>query len=252
MDSYYKYKSITEDANGEIDKISLEYVIQPISESYYYLPTRKQLNDPSEGTYVSQIQEELSGYLKGVSAIGERNGLSSSIYSLLNQIDKSTDNSGVFSLSKEPIDELMWAHYSNAHKGIVIEYDLDLLIRFSARNYLHKFYVKYSDKPPEFVIKNIQDKLIKYTQILLGNKSLTWKYESEFRILMENINGKIPHDYRAVKSITFGLLTSDKVKQQIFELTKHKVQSYLHARSATVGADCVKRSRHIYVSAPDS
>ena len=35
---------------------------------------------------------------------------------------------GIYSLSKTFIDELLWAHYGNSHKGFCIEYDLDILL----------------------------------------------------------------------------------------------------------------------------
>jgi hypothetical protein len=38
---YFKYKALTFDANGDLDNNALQQVIEPITKSYYYLPTRK-------------------------------------------------------------------------------------------------------------------------------------------------------------------------------------------------------------------
>lgn len=52
---------------------------------------------------------------------------------------------GIFSLSKRYDDELLWAHYSNSHKGFCIEYDLDQLL--AKQNPKHRFFdIQYSNK----------------------------------------------------------------------------------------------------------
>lgn len=38
--------------------------------------------------------------------------------------------------------------------------------------------------------------------------------------------GMIPHDYRAIESITFGLNVKPEVEMQIFEMTKYKVKHF--------------------------
>lgn len=226
MSTYFKYKSIGIDSASEIEKTTIDHVLAPIVESYYYLPTRKQLNDPSEGTFDNQIQKQLTGFLQGVYALGERQSLSQPIYELASQISHSTDNSGVFSLSKDPVDELMWAHYANSHCGIVIEYDIDLLTRFSSKLHLHRFDVNYSSQPPELGLEKLNKNSRDAVKAMLGYKSPRWSYEKEFRILLENTNGQIPHDYRAVKSITFGINVPDEVRNDIFNHTKDKVKFY--------------------------
>lgn len=222
----FKYKPINIDGDNKILRSTIDYVLNPIIESYYYLPTIKQLNDPSEGTFDNQIQKQLNGFLQGVHQLGEFQSLSESIHDLSKQISDSTNKSGVFSLSKDPIDELMWAHYANSHCGIVIEYDIDLLTRFSSRLHLHCFDVNYSAKPPELGMEKLNKNSKDAVKSMLGNKSPRWSYEKEFRILLENINGQIPHDYRAVKSITFGINVPQETRVEIFNYTKNKVKLY--------------------------
>ncbi|MEN8178020.1 MAG: DUF2971 domain-containing protein [Pseudomonadota bacterium] len=225
-ENHFKYKPIYIDQNGRLEEQSILHIIEPIRDSSYYLPTRKQLNDPTEGTFDNQVQEGLAGFMHSLTGIGEQQEIKQAVLELMRQISHSTDNSGVFSLSKTAVDELMWGHYANSHCGIAIEYDIVLLTRFSSKQHLHCFDVRYSETPPELKLENIQENIPEAICTMLGHKSSTWSHESEFRVLLENTNGPIPHDYRAVKSITFGLGVSEAVRRYIYEKTKHKVQNY--------------------------
>ncbi|MCU7843527.1 MAG: DUF2971 domain-containing protein [Candidatus Thiodiazotropha sp. (ex Monitilora ramsayi)] len=225
-DSYFKYKPIYLDQNENLEERTIDHVLKPIVNSYYYLPTRKQLNDPTEGTFDNQIQKDIAGFLQGLIGIGERIEITRSIQDLARQIGRSTDNSGVFSLSRNAIDELMWAHYANSHCGLTIEYDISLLTRFSATQHLHRFDVRYRKEPPTLKLENIQKNIPEAIRAMLGNKSPTWSHEEEHRVLLENISGLVPHDYRAVKSVTFGVNVSNNIRDYIYDRTKDKVPEY--------------------------
>jgi DUF2971 family protein len=224
--NYFKFKSITINQDDELDQRSVSHVIDPIVESYFFLPTREKLNDPNEGIFQNQIQTGITAFLQGLVGIGERTQLARALYDLANQISQSTDNSGVFSLSSNITDELMWAHYAASHCGIAIEYNLDHLTRFCLKTSLHRFRVEYVDEPPSLDIQHLQNDPEIAVRTMLGHKSPRWSHEQEYRVLLENIHGQIPHDYRAVKSITFGLKVPEKVQKQIYEATKHKVPKY--------------------------
>ena len=224
--NYYKYKAISLTSEGELDKRTVSQVVEPIAESYLYFPTREKLNDPNEGIFQNQIQAGITAFLQGLVGIGERTELTKTLYDLANQISQSTDNSGVFSLSSNVTDELMWAHYAASHCGIAIEYNLDQLTRFCSKQHLHCFGVDYVDEPPSLDMQHLQGNAEKAVRAMLGHKSPRWSYEEEFRVLLENIHGPIPHDYRAARSITFGLKVPGQVREQIYEATKHKVPKY--------------------------
>jgi|GEM_PF-2065786 len=224
--NYFKYKAISLTPEGELDSRSLKEVVEPIAESYLYLPTREQLNDPNEGIFQNQIQAGITAFLHGLYSIGERTELTKTLIDLAGQISQSTDNSGIFSLSRNDTDELLWAHYAASHCGIAIEYNLDQLTRFCSKQHLHCFGVDYVDEPPRLDMQHLQGNAEKAVRAMLGHKSPRWSYEEEFRVLLENIHGPMPHDYRAVKSITFGLKVPDEVRTKIYEATKHKVPKY--------------------------
>tara|TARA_R110002020_G_scaffold76110_16_gene193223 strand:- start:3065 stop:4060 length:996 start_codon:yes stop_codon:yes gene_type:complete len=229
-DQYFKYKALSLTPKGELDDRSMKQVVEPVIESYYYLPTREKLNNPNEGIFQNQIQAGITAFLQGVVGIGERTEIAESLYNLARQIGQSTDNSGVFSLSKNVTDELMWAHYGASHCGLVIEYNLDQLTRFCSRQHLHCFGVEYVEEPPNLDMQSLQGHAGEAVRAMLGHKSPRWSYEEEFRIVLENMHGSLPHDYRAVKSITFGLKVPEKARKNIFEATKHKVPEYYEIR----------------------
>lgn len=229
-DHYFKYKALSLTPKGELDNRSMKQVVEPIIESYYYLPTREKLNDPNEGIFQNQIQAGITAFLQGVVGFGERTEIATSLYNLARQISQSTDNSGVFSLSNNATDELMWAHYGASHCGLVIEYNLDQLTRFCSRQHLHCFGVEYVEEPPNLDMRSLQGHAGEAVRAMLGHKSPRWSYEEEFRIVLENMHGPLPHDYRAIKSITFGLKVPDQARNRIFEATKHKVPRYYEIR----------------------
>jgi hypothetical protein len=139
---------------------------------------------------------------------------------------KFTESSGIFSLSNDPQHELMWAHYGGSHYGMAIEYNLKLLTRFVPTQACHHFPVTYSGSPPLVGINNLSQDNGGAIRSRLGYKSPAWGYESEYRVAIDNMNGGVSHDYRAVKSITFGARTNDEVVNKIIDLTKHKVVDY--------------------------
>ncbi len=222
-ESVFKYKPVYLDGDKILEK-TMNEVIDSIVNSYYFLPTRVKLNDPFEGV-VSKYKLGLE--LQMLKTMGKHASAANIVHARVSDLEKAIDNaknnSGIFSLSKDKTCEIMWAHYANSHYGIVIEYDLNYLARFSPNN--TQFDVNYSNKLPELRSSDIKDDAIKK---VLGNKSEAWAYEQEFRIVLEGISGRIPHDYRAIKSITFGSRLNKEIKKEIYSLTKHKVGKFYH------------------------
>jgi hypothetical protein len=226
MNNYFKYKPIRVNQDGSLDEVTCSQVIEPIVQSYFYLPNRAQLNDPTEGVYINEIHQEINDFLRGVTAFGEISDFKRSIYDLLGQLEWSRNNSGIFSLSKTAEDELMWAYYANGQLGIAIEYSLDKLTRFSPPNNLRTIEVTYPEKPNTFDMKMLLRNPNSAINQILGSKSKNWAHESELRVIVENMCGKLPHDYRAVESVTFGLNVPSEIEAQIFEMTKAKVKNF--------------------------
>jgi hypothetical protein len=226
MRNYFKYKPLKFTQDGSLDEITYSQVIEPIAESYFYLPNRTQLNDPTEGVYINEIHQEINGFLTGLTSFGETADLRRSFYDFLAQLERSRNNSGIFSLSKTAEDELLWAYYANGHSGIAIEYNLDKLKRFLPPNNSRIIEVNYLENPNVVDIQMLEQEPNAAIDKMLGSKSKNWSHESELRVVVENICGKMPHDYRAVESITFGLNVRPDIQAQIFEMTKAKVKHF--------------------------
>lgn len=89
------------------------------------------------------------------------------------------NNYGILSLSKIKNDILMWSHYADDHKGIVLEFDKSLIK--GTINGLVK-YEKTFPSVRDFIEAYYKKKLFR---IFLLRKSRHWKYESEYRIIKE-------------------------------------------------------------------
>ena len=125
----------------------------------------------------------------------------------------------------EYLNELMWAHYADFHKGICIKYHFE-----SGQTIL--------PKSTNSVVSYFRD--VKYTDgiSLLGKdgninmvdaffvKSRAWEYENELRYLYFDINGS--GDFQQIKilncisAIYFGLRCSDNDRKLIMDLMKGK------------------------------
>ncbi len=127
---------------------------------------------------------------------------------------------GIYSLSKTPLDELLWAHYANSHKGFCLEFDLNTLLKNDGGNHIHSFPVLYSKKPPSIgfldIIKNKKSEMIKKFAFY---KSKRWEYEKEHRIVTSKI-GLNSYDFKALKSIYFGLKINESDKINLLNLLK--------------------------------
>lgn len=134
--------------------------------------------------------------------------LENSFKGVLKKFIDITQKFGIYSLSKNYNNELLWAYYSDGHKGFCIEYDLDLLCQYQLKN---EFYcdVEYTNDIPviklEDILKDENQSLIKK---LLATKSLAWEREEEYRIITGTTG--LCHFYsRAIKSIYFGYRTPE-------------------------------------------
>jgi hypothetical protein len=128
------------------------------------------------------------------------------------------------SLCTDYRNPLMWAHYSDRHKGFCIEFDCSTEIGQT----LPLFPVIYSKdivkmpwkycmlpdgtKSPEFSSRLIQAVLTKHD---------VWKYENEWRILLP-ANAESNHKMPRVSCVYLGAFCSEENEQIILEIAKDK------------------------------
>jgi len=203
--------------------------IESLAKDTFWAPTRDMLNDPCEGLVSSDIllqQIDLTASLLGKGSKNIADSVENVKQSLNNLIEKK-DSAGVYSLSKNFTDELLWAHYANSHEGFCIEYDLDKLVYFGRNDYFN-FDVTYSDHPPKLSIDDmlkIDDK-VGFIQKLIGVKSKKWAYEKETRVVTSE-SGLQSYDYRAVKAIYFGLrMPTERIQEVMKRLCGRGIKYY--------------------------
>lgn len=115
---------------------------------------------------------------------------------------------GICCFSEKLNDILMWSHYADSHKGIVIEFDknkLDKSIHFSNSKVSMTVIdnVKYSSVCPLIKISGNLQATADSVKNVVFTKSENWKYESEVRII-SNAIGKHNINLDCITSIYMG------------------------------------------------
>ncbi|MDQ2139851.1 DUF2971 domain-containing protein [Alcaligenaceae bacterium B3P038] len=207
----YKYRS------GDLGTLSRD--LKSLAAAEFYAADRHALNDPFEGRFErAAFDGQFAALETLVSGIAPRTSES------LNDVRRAAeavlafvDKSGVFSLSKNPLQELIWAHYGGSHRGFCVGYDMQKLVDFDAS--IHNVLdVQYSNVAPgisstELLIGDSPGGVL---QKMLGVKSKPWAYEEEVRVITQP-PGRHNHDYRAVKVIYFGLRCPESTKMAVME-----------------------------------
>ncbi|MFV0325946.1 MAG: DUF2971 domain-containing protein [Bacteroides xylanisolvens] len=178
-----------------------------------YAPTAQNLNDPAETIVNDNKMYEVFDLI-------EKSGLSINIakdnYAKI--IAQARTKLGIFSLSKTVFNELLWAYYTNGHKGFCIEYDFEKLRRSFPKEHLHSiFKVQYKSDTPEFSINSITNYLdndAQFIKCLIATKSMAWEREEEIRITLYS-SGLLGISPESVTGIYFGLRMPESDKKLI-------------------------------------
>ncbi|AWJ82833.1 hypothetical protein TSH58p_04450 [Azospirillum sp. TSH58] len=172
--------------------------------------------------------------LNGVKAMAKH------VTPILNErVQELNQHIGVLSLTTEPENLLMWAHYAGNHQGMVIEFDglSHFFNRKRSENdeCYHLREVNYSKERPRRNFIDID------VSILLLTKSVEWGYEKELRVMAplcdadKVIKGAecdihlFSFDPKCVSSIIFGARTATSVVGSITEWVRGS-QDYTHVR----------------------
>tara|TARA_B100000965_G_scaffold402376_1_gene428180 strand:- start:937 stop:1704 length:768 start_codon:yes stop_codon:yes gene_type:complete len=117
---------------------------------------------------------------------------------------------GIFSLTKNPGDILMWSHYANSHEGFCLEFA-------EANEFIARAQqIRYSDTYPEVNPINQSDEERLFRALL--TKSDHWKYEQEWRIIeYETGPGVKTFPSEILHGVIFGCRMTDKNKVRIRE-----------------------------------
>lgn len=117
-----------------------------------------------------------------------------------NQVLKNTveSESFLFCMTRSPINQLMWAHYGDNHKGIVLGFDVDddffsggddCIIPVQYGNIIYTKtkpshdYPIPSDENDGWIFKNFKPENLECLQRIFLYKSADWAYEEEVRLI---------------------------------------------------------------------
>ncbi|WP_318345984.1 DUF2971 domain-containing protein [Flagellimonas baculiformis] len=171
---YYKFRDLK----------NYQYLLDIILNQRLYAASFRNLNDNFEGQFILDNQSEAKRYR-------------------LNP--RKQDHISVCSFSKTYKNHLMWSHYSDGHRGIVIGFTVD--------DSLYKIEkVAYSGLATFNFFPNRSEDL----KNVFLNKIKEWDYEQEYRIMRE----KQEYIEIEIKEIIFGAETPEIDKTIISKLAK--------------------------------
>ncbi|MGB4062522.1 MAG: DUF2971 domain-containing protein [Azonexus sp.] len=216
----YKYRS------G--DSSTLPRDLESLRDATFYAAERHALNDPFEGRFDRVSLDAQFSLLKMI-ASGAAPSTSKSLDNVsqaANGVLEFVDKSGVFSLSYNPLEELIWAHYGGSHRGFCIGYDTQKLVAFEP-NVHYLLDVQYSNAAPNLVSSDLlfADSPVGVLRKMLGTKSKPWAYEEEVRVITQP-PGLHEYDYRAVKVVYFGLRCPESTRMAVMETVAGRGVTY--------------------------
>jgi len=134
---YYKYKSLN----------NFKHIVDILLYKRLYASKYRDLNDPMEGIYVHDFNLD---------------------FNFVNNIHNGKDKLRICSLSKDKNNILMWSHYANGHRGIILGVEIDQ----------QKYEIEEITYSGIEVVKDININLNTPKQIL-SSKINSWSYEDE-------------------------------------------------------------------------
>ncbi len=127
---------------------------------------------------------------------------------------------GIISFSKELFSNLMWAHYGDSHKGLVVEFDEKNEL-FSGPGFLE---CEYVDEPAVYdpIHRESREQVVAFSR----RKHSDWSYEKESRLIVplevcrkQTVGGGIlqllPLESEIIVSVTFGLRASESLQADV-------------------------------------
>lgn len=229
----YKYRSL--------DKASTEFTLKIISAQEAYFSKPDSFNDPFEfrpRLSLEATKAEFAAYLDGlyqrkfpwlnrqqrkasVAAVlkdKSRNHQSAEAAEVLSAgLANISRRCGVYCLSADPANILMWSHYADCHRGICLGFDGANTNPFFGRAQQ----VSYQESYP--VANIIKDHPSTYQDKVILSKAAFWAYEREWRIVEhERGSGIYRFDKNDLKQVIFGVKTSSKDIETVLQLLNEK------------------------------
>jgi len=133
-------------------------------------------------------------------------------------INEIITNMGVCCFSKDSKNILMWSHYSDMHKGVCLEFEIE----YDKNIFFDLIEIEYVNRYDKFNILREQENKGEFKKYMVGLKSKDWKYEDEIRSI-KTTNGLHKFKPNALTGIIFGLKSSEVERTCIESFCKNKI-----------------------------
>jgi len=233
----YKYRSWDEEWHKKL-----------LTENQLYFAKANQFNDPFDfstllefdqtSLTIEKVRSKLKIYLKEVHDLkGEELNieLSKKLKHLsitdfhentrrliaIKKRDEIQNRYGIVSLSANPLNILIWSHYSSNHAGFSVGFNTIALFEYIREKHgvgSHILEMHYQSKYPRI---DINDSIDKWVKKVFQIKYDAWSYESEWRAISNKLCGKtirIPSEI--FSSIILGSEINDSDKDEIYTIAK--------------------------------
>ncbi|WP_115462136.1 DUF2971 domain-containing protein [Winogradskyella aurantiaca] len=147
-------------------------------------------------------------------------------YSAANNIEKSI---GVTCFSENYNNTLMWSHYADSHKGLVLEFKKDINGSLSRKMLPVNYFENY---PIINVSDYTEEQMISIVYQVICAKGIDWEYENEWRAITANGSGLEEFDKSELSGVIFGLNTEENHKKEIFDLIQKSGYSKITFKEA--------------------
>lgn len=202
-----------------------DFTLDEIKESYIYFQKRELLNDPFDSTpdlidlkniNVDKLYttfEKLIGKEK-IEFITKKLSSQQIEETVRDSIPKFTNKHGIACFSMLPgINMPLLANYANNHKGLYLQYNIDLDSKF----FKGLRYMNYQKELKKISIELLENEEDIFEIFYL--KQENWTYEQELRLVKENF-GKYHINRKALRNIICGYNCSDKYIDEVLKANK--------------------------------
>ncbi len=207
---YFKYKPIN------------KYTIDSLIFNYYWAASAESMNDVFEGDSVLDfVEDKIKDIPLSPEKIKFLQGNKDLVLSIKNTL-------GLFCLTQDSKNILMWSHYGDSFKGICIQYNDKILSKIKDAS-SQVFKISYAKKIANksfhelYTDKSDNNKLLKET--VIGRKYICWEYEKEVRIIHDGVNA-FDYDPEAIEAIYFGYKFPEEERLKIFKALKDQNVKY--------------------------
>ncbi len=154
---------------------------------------------------------------------------------MMGTISEQRRNGYLLSLSEEPMNILMWAHYSKSHSGAVIEFDCGNAPHFQ-KYLLHK--VHYTNERPTINPICLTGEMKENFSKAFLSKSVHWNYEKEWRtifhtgLLVCDTEWFLMFNPKYVTSVILGCNMKPEIRSKARQLLEQKEWKHVQVKQA--------------------